>query len=44
MSEKEPVDCRQVLLLPDAGPLITLAYADVLDLLLERDGAWTWSI
>ena len=28
-----------VVLLPDAGPLITLAYADALDLLLERGWA-----
>ncbi|WP_133512800.1 hypothetical protein [Candidatus Thiosymbion oneisti] len=33
--EQEPVGYRQVVLLPDAGPLITLAYADALDLLLE---------
>ncbi|WP_089729294.1 hypothetical protein [Candidatus Thiosymbion oneisti] len=42
MSEKKPVDDRQVLLLPDAGPLITLAYADALDLLLEP--AWNLAL
>ncbi len=35
MNEKKPVDDHHLLLLPDAGPLITLAYADALDLLLE---------
>lgn len=39
MSSK-PLPPAQVVLLPDAGPLITLAYADALDLLLRPQ----WSV
>jgi hypothetical protein len=35
MSDGKPVDPEQILLLPDASPLITLVYADALDLLLK---------
>jgi hypothetical protein len=36
----DPVSHAEVVLLPDAGPLITLAYADALDLLLRPQ----WSV
>lgn len=35
MTDGPPLRAHSVVLLPDAGPLITLAYADALDLLLE---------
>jgi hypothetical protein len=35
VSETKPDADQRILLLPDAGPLITLAYADALDLLLK---------
>lgn len=35
MTDGSPLRAHSVVLLPDAGPLITLAYADALDLLLK---------
>ena len=35
MTDGSPTRAHSVVLLPDAGPLITLAYADALDLLLK---------
>ena len=39
MTGGSPTGAHRVVLLPDAGPLITMAYADALDLLFKP--GWT---